>query len=260
MKARTLHKKYIDYKLILLLGGFYAFFDLVLIVKTAYMQAFGMEMMPFSWTSFLVDNLLFDYIIVVSYMALIAVSTKRFLRKNYSWVKIIAIHIVFSLLIGIVIRLIVDFYYILLGRTTFGEYDFERSVFRFMYVIDLNFLIYFAMVFIIYTYYYLKEVKMAEKKQGELQTQLVNTRMKMLSSQLQPHFLFNTLNSIAVLTDIDAAKAKDTIADLSDFLREILYDNESNTIPAGKGASHFGILPQHNKSTVFGTFGNKDGN
>ena len=167
-------------------------------------------------------------------MTLIAISTKRFLRKNYSWTKIISIHILFSLLIGIVIRLVVDLYYILIGNITFAEYDLKRSIYRFMYVIDLNFLIYFAMVFIIYTYYYVKEVKKAEKKQGKLEAQLVNTRMKMLSSQLQPHFLFNTLNSIAVLTDIDAGKAKDTIADLSDFLREILYDNDSNRIPLEK--------------------------
>ena len=58
----------------------------------------------------------------------------------------------------------------------------------------------------------------------------MNTRMRMLSSQLQPHFLFNTLNSIAVLTDLDSNKAKDTIADLSDFLREILYHSDRNRI------------------------------
>lgn len=228
-------KKYIDGKLILLLAAFYALFDLVLIAKTAYMRAVGTDAMKeFSWGWFLVNNLLFDYLIVVSFMTLIAISTKRFLRKNYSWTKIILTHIFFSLLIGMVIRLVVDLYYILLGDLTFAEYDFERSIFRFMYVIDLNFLIYFAMVFIIYTYYYVKEVKKAEKKHGKLEAQLVNARMKMLSSQLQPHFLFNTLNSIAVLTDIDAEKAKDTIADLSDFLREILYDNDSNRIPLEK--------------------------
>ncbi|HKJ48597.1 MAG TPA: histidine kinase, partial [Christiangramia sp.] len=65
---------------------------------------------------------------------------------------------------------------------------------------------------------------------SKLESQLVNTRMKMLSSQLQPHFLFNTLNSIAVLTDMDTNKAKDTIADLSDFLREILYNSDRNRI------------------------------
>jgi len=234
-RMHQIKKKYIDLKLVLLLAGFYLLFDLVFIAKTAYMQIFGFEKMGrFSWPQFLVDNLLFDYIIVVSFMTIIAISTKRFLLKNYSWTKIISIHILFSLLIGIVIRMVVDLYDIVVGKQTFAEYDFERSIFRFMYVIDLNFLIYFAMVFIIYTYYYVKEVKKAEKNQSKLETQLVNTRMKMLSSQLQPHFLFNTLNSIAVLTDIDAAKAKDTIADLSDFLREILYDNDSNKIPLEK--------------------------
>ncbi|MCG2432045.1 sensor histidine kinase [Aequorivita xiaoshiensis] len=235
MKKRDIiKKKYIDLKLVLLLAGFYALFDLVMIAKTAYMKAFGMEFKEnFSWWRFLLDNLLFDYIIVVSFMTLIAISTKRFLRKNYSWTKIIFTHILFSLLIGIVIRLVVDFYFIILGDLTFAQYDIERSIYRFMYVIDLNFLIYFAMVFIIYTYYYVKEVKKAENVQSKLEAQLVKERMKMLASQLQPHFLFNTLNSISVLTDIDAGKAKDTIADLSDFLREILYDN-NNLIPLEK--------------------------
>ena len=231
MTLNTLKKKYIDFKLVLLLAGFYLLFDVVLLVKVAYMRHYMPgEAGKFEWADFLINNLLFDYIIVVSYMTLIAISTKRFLNKNYSWVKIISIHTLFSILIGLIIRLIFDFYSIIAGRISLADFDLRRSINAFVYVIDLNFLIYFAMVFIIYTYYYLKQVKEAEKRHSKLESQLVNTRMKMLSSQLQPHFLFNTLNSIAVLTDIDASKAKDTIADLSDFLREILYNSDSNRI------------------------------
>ena len=230
----TFNKKYIDIKLVLLLAGFYLLFDFVLIAKVIYMRSYSPSKEYFTWGDFLIHNLLFDYLIVLGYMTLIAISTKRFLNKNYSWVKIISIHTLFSLLIGMVIRLIIDIHNIILGRMTFAEYDLKSSIYRFMSVIDLNFLIYFAMVFMIYTYYYLKKVKDAEKRHNQLETQLVNTRMKMLSSQLQPHFLFNTLNSIAVLTDIDAGKAKDTIADLSDFLREILYDKEGNKITLQK--------------------------
>lgn len=233
MNLSTLKNKYIDFKLVLLLAGFYLLFDLVVIVKVAYNAKVGFNVIH-SWYNFLVYNLLFDYVIVVSYMTLIAISTKRFLNKNYSWVKIISIHTVFSLLIGWVIRLAIDLYLLIIGKVSFENYDFQESVFKFMYVIDLNFLIYFAMVFIIYTYYYLKQVKEAEKQRGMLESQLVNTRMKMLSSQLQPHFLFNTLNSISVLVDLDASKAKDTIADLSDFLREILYNTDSNRISLEK--------------------------
>ncbi len=233
MSLSTLKKKYIDFKLVLLLAGFYLLFDLVLLVKVAYMRTYmkapeGVE--NFSWSEFLVHNLLFDYIIVVSYMTLIAISTKRFLNKNYPWVKIISIHTLFSILIGLIIRFIFDFYSIIAGRIDIADFNLRKSINAFIYVIDLNFLIYFAMIFIIYTYYYLRQVKEAEKRHSKLESQLVNTRMKMLSSQLQPHFLFNTLNSIAVLTDMDTNKAKDTIADLSDFLREILYNSDRNRI------------------------------
>lgn len=227
-------KKYIDLKLILLLGGFYALFDLVFIVRYAYLRAsFPTEVME-PWFDFLVFNILIDFVVVVTYMSLIAISTKRFLHKNYSWVRIIFIHTVFSILIGLIIRLIFDVFSIITGQIPLSEYQLTESLHRFMYVIHLNFLIYFAMVFIIYTYYYVKQVKEAEKQRGMLETQLVNTRMKMLSSQLQPHFLFNTLNSIAVLADVDKEKAKDTIADLSDFLREILYSRDDNEITLEK--------------------------
>ena len=232
MSLKTLKQKYIDFKLVLLLAGFYLMFDLVTLAKVYYMRNFMTSEFEnkFSWAEYLIHNLLFDYIIVVSYMTLIAISTKRFLNKNYSWVKIISIHTLFSLLIGLIIRFIFDFYSIIAGRIDIADFNLRRSINAFVYVMDLNFLIYFAMVFIIYTYYYLRQVKEAEKRHSKLESQLVNTRMKMLSSQLQPHFLFNTLNSIAVLTDMDKNKAKDTIADLSDFLREILYNSDRNRI------------------------------
>lgn len=227
-------KKYIDLKLILLLAGFYAMFDLVFIARSAYMRAIYPKEVFEPWFDFLVFNILIDFLVVVIYMTLIAISTKRFLYKNYSWVNIIIIHTIFSILIGLIIRLIFDLVGIATGQIPVSEYQLAESLHRFMYVIHLNFLIYFAMVFIIYTYYYVKQVKEAEKQRRMLETQLVNTRMKMLSSQLQPHFLFNTLNSIAVLADFDKEKAKDTIADLSDFLREILYNRNENEITLEK--------------------------
>ena len=56
----------------------------------------------------------------------------------------------------------------------------------------------------------------------------------MLTNQLQPHFLFNTLNSISSLIDIDKEKAQDTLADLSDFLRQILFYSDSNFVSLKK--------------------------
>ncbi|UJH92050.1 histidine kinase [Antarcticibacterium sp. 1MA-6-2] len=227
-------KKYLDLNLVLLLAGFYTLFDIIYVGKMAYFRAHFPSGNEESWLDLLVFTILVDWLVVVTYMTLISVSTKRLLDRKYPWIKIITIHTILSILIGLIIRMIFDLFGMITGYINPSDYKIEESVHRFMSVIDLNFLIYFAMVFIIYTYYYLKQVKETEKQRNLLETQLVNTRMKMLSSQLQPHFLFNTLNSISVLADIDAGKAKDTIADLSDFLREILYCSDTNEITLEK--------------------------
>lgn len=227
-------KKYLDLNLVLLLAGFYTLFDIIYVGKMAYFRAHFPSGNEESWLDLLLFTILVDWLVVVTYMTFISISTKRLLDRNYPWIRIITIHTILSILIGLIIRIIFDLFGMITGYINPADYMVEESVHRFMSVIDLNFLIYFAMVFIIYTYYYLKQVKETEKQRNLLETQLVNTRMKMLSSQLQPHFLFNTLNSISVLADIDAGKAKDTIADLSDFLREILYSSDSNEITLEK--------------------------
>ncbi len=49
-----------------------------------------------------------------------------------------------------------------------------------------------------------------------------------LKSQLNPHFLFNTLNSIYVLIDLNSEDAKSAVHKLSGMLRYMLYENESS--------------------------------
>lgn len=52
-----------------------------------------------------------------------------------------------------------------------------------------------------------------------------------LKHQLNPHFLFNTLNNISSLTQIDPDKAQESIGQLSDLLRYALYDSEADKVP-----------------------------
>ena len=51
-----------------------------------------------------------------------------------------------------------------------------------------------------------------------------------LKHQLNPHFLFNTLNNISSLTQIDPDKAQESIGQLSDLLRYALYDSEAEKV------------------------------
>ena len=58
--------------------------------------------------------------------------------------------------------------------------------------------------------------------QATLQAELASARLQTLRLQLNPHFLFNALNSIASLVHSDAVKADTAIAALSSFLRASL--------------------------------------
>jgi hypothetical protein len=64
-----------------------------------------------------------------------------------------------------------------------------------------------------------------EKAQKELST---------LKAQINPHFLFNNLNTIYSLASNNDARTKDVILQLSDFLRYVLYDTSNATIPLEK--------------------------
>lgn len=60
----------------------------------------------------------------------------------------------------------------------------------------------------------------------ELQTELVRAQLHSLKIQLQPHFLFNTLNSISALMHIDVKAADRMISELSDLLRLSLENRD----------------------------------
>ncbi len=227
-------KKYIDGRLILLLAAFYTLFYIVFISKTLYMRAYVYDEVKYSMWEIIIHGYLVDWVIVIAFMSLIAISTKRLIVKKVPWKNIFLLHLLLSIFIGVIIRIVVILYSVLMGELSLSDLNWRDNVTSFMHVIDLNFLIYFAMILIIYVYYYIDQIREVEEKRGLLEAQLLNTRMQMLTSQLQPHFLFNTLNSISSLVEIDTKLAKDTIADLSDFLREILYNSDAKFIPLHK--------------------------
>lgn len=73
-----------------------------------------------------------------------------------------------------------------------------------------------------------RAAELAEHRTMELQSQLSRAKLDTLRMQLQPHFLYNSLNMIAGLVDIDPPAAKDTIARLGGLLRETLRVSESS--------------------------------
>jgi LytS/YehU family sensor histidine kinase len=66
---------------------------------------------------------------------------------------------------------------------------------------------------------------------AELQTKLAQAQLENLRLQLQPHFLFNTLNTISSVMYEDVRAADAMITQLSDMLRLTLHASRSHEIP-----------------------------
>jgi len=77
-----------------------------------------------------------------------------------------------------------------------------------------------------------------EKEAIRLKNEQLETEMKFLKSQINPHFLFNTLNNIYSLTVIKSDEAPDQLLKLSDMLRYMLYECNTDKVPLQKEAEY----------------------
>jgi LytS/YehU family sensor histidine kinase len=69
-----------------------------------------------------------------------------------------------------------------------------------------------------------------KEKKKELERKNLQSELSMLRTQINPHFLFNTLNNIDALIRKDPAKASDMLIKLSKEMRYMLYDSNTEKI------------------------------
>lgn len=69
-----------------------------------------------------------------------------------------------------------------------------------------------------------------EEMLKDLEHQRLQSELRYLKYQINPHFFMNTLNNIHALVDINTGKAKSTIVELSKLMRYVLYEASNKTI------------------------------
>lgn len=81
---------------------------------------------------------------------------------------------------------------------------------------------------------YFVRLQERERREAELEARLTTARLQALRMQIQPHFLFNTLNSIAALVYVDPRAADEMLGDLGGLLRRSLDSMEEHEVPLAR--------------------------
>jgi signal transduction histidine kinase len=95
---------------------------------------------------------------------------------------------------------------------------------------DIAFLVTICIALMSELWYNLEEQKDRERRQADAEKLAREAELYKLRQQLQPHFLFNSLNSISALVKLEPAQARTMIKQLSDFLRGTLKKEENQWI------------------------------
>lgn len=96
-------------------------------------------------------------------------------------------------------------------------------------------------IFTVITTMVLKLVKQwysDQKTTKELQQEQLQTELKFLKSQINPHFLFNSLNNLYALTLSKSDSAPEVVLRLSNILRYILYESNEGYVSVRKEMEH----------------------
>lgn len=112
-----------------------------------------------------------------------------------------------------------------------GSYDYGIMRFRFPMEFSNDLMGYTVIVLV---YYFFERLRIAQAQQlaaAELQAKLAQAQLENLRLQLQPHFLFNTLNTISSVMYEDVRTADAMLTQLSELLRLTLRTANSHEIP-----------------------------
>lgn len=178
-------------------------------------------------------------LLVMLVSGLLITHTMRLFLLRFNWLKIKFGPLVprilgISLLSAFFFVLLIEFSSLLINRTAFwGEKSFVSNLQTLRFFIDVvgSTLLFILWNAIYFTYHFFRKSINQELYNLQLQASQHEIELKTLRAQLNPHFLFNALNSIRALIDIEPSKAKQSVTTLSSLLRNSLVLGRNEFIP-----------------------------
>src|SRR5579884_200647 len=160
--------------------------------------------------------------------------SKRWPMDSQTWRRNAFAHLIYSVILAVVEATLFSFVFSVLVHRP--DETFSATLY---YVLPIDFhfnlVIYSGIVAAQHMAGMYRRYQEQHLHASELQRQLVQSRLSALRAQLQPHFLFNTLNAIVVLVRQQKTReADEMITNLSELLRQTLEEWEMQEIPLRK--------------------------
>lgn len=113
----------------------------------------------------------------------------------------------------------------------FGGYDYGIIPLRYAMELPGDVVVFWVMVVALYGAGRLRAAREQEVRSAQLQSSLARAELRSLRLQLQPHFLFNALNTISATMYDDPAAADEMLDRLSELLRASLRTAQTDEVP-----------------------------
>ena len=191
------------------------------IVNLGVIAAFG----RFTWQRLVV------FLIIILFGLILTHEYRNYIKKN-NWINLPIKKLLLRILLSCLI--IGTLIYIIAFGTDYALGQFKSEEFKvaspFAGIINLSGVI--AIWSLIYfSFHYFQNYKRAEIESYIWEAAVKDFELKTLKSQLNPHFMFNALNSIRALIDEDPKSAQTAVTKLSNILRYSLKIERNETVP-----------------------------
>ena len=149
-----------------------------------------------------------------------------------------ALQIVYLLLITLVVTLIANLVYVIilsktgiLAQNQIPGFNQDTLMRTFIYLYYQELMVAFGWVSIYFLVHYIRGIKTVEREKAAMRIQLVESEAQALRAQMNPHFIFNSMNSIkSLINKKETDKAADYLTTFSKLIRTLFQNSDKREV------------------------------
>lgn len=158
---------------------------------------------------------------------------QRFKIERENWLRHGLLHLLASLVLAVSIKVVHEYLMVkfIYPASSAKSFSIAAAAQNFFTIFDYWIQIYWLILLVVHAMEFYQRSRANEWKAAQLESRLAQAQLQALKTQLNPHFLFNTLNAVSALMHRDVRAANRMMTQLSDLLRLSLETSGAQEVP-----------------------------